>query len=76
MASPLRSVGIRELKQDSSRIVRHVAEAGEEISVTVRGEVVALLVPVRRPRAKRSSKTWTDLGQLNVCPREQAPPST
>ena len=34
----MKSVGIRELKQDASRIVREVADGGEEISVTVRGQ--------------------------------------
>lgn len=59
-----RSVGIRELKRDISRIVRRVRETGEETAVTVRGEVVAMLVPVAPPRRKRRSLPWTDLDQL------------
>jgi prevent-host-death family protein len=42
----MRSVGIRELRQQASRFLRDV-ERGETIEVTDRGRPVALLVPVR-----------------------------
>ena len=60
----MKSVGIRELKQDASRIVRQVADDGEEISVTVRGQVVAVLVPVKPARRRHSKSAWTDLDRL------------
>ncbi|MCU0668463.1 MAG: type II toxin-antitoxin system prevent-host-death family antitoxin [Myxococcota bacterium] len=60
----MKSVGIRELKQDASRIVREVADGGEEISVTVRGQVVALLVPARPVRTRRSKSAWTEIDRL------------
>lgn len=41
----MRSVGIRELRQQASRVLRDV-ERGETIEVTDRGRPVALLVPV------------------------------
>ena len=44
----MRAVGVRELKQRASELVRLVREEGEEIDVTLRGEVVARLVPVKR----------------------------
>jgi prevent-host-death family protein len=51
----MRSIGVRELKQRTSEIVRRVRTSGESVEVTVRGEVMALLVPVRR--RKRSPKS-------------------
>jgi prevent-host-death family protein len=60
----MKSVGIRELKQDASRIVRHVADAGEEISVTVRGQVVAVLVPAKPARRRKRLSVWTDIDRL------------
>lgn len=60
-----RSVGIRELKQNASRIVRRVRETGEEMAVTVRGEVVAVLSPVAAPvRRSRARSPFTDLDRL------------
>jgi prevent-host-death family protein len=39
-------VGIRELKQHASELVRRVWEGGQEITITYHGKVVARLVPV------------------------------
>jgi prevent-host-death family protein len=41
-------VGVRELRQRASEILRRV-EAGETIEITDRGRPVAVLVQVRRP---------------------------
>lgn len=43
----MRSIGIRELRQQASKYLRRV-ERGETIEVTDRGRPVALLVPVSR----------------------------
>jgi len=43
------TVGIRELKQQTSQILRRVREKGETIEITYRGEAVARLVPVALP---------------------------
>lgn len=40
----------RELRNDVGAVLRRVAE-GESFTVTVRGEPVAEIVPLRRPRA-------------------------
>jgi prevent-host-death family protein len=40
------TVGLRELRQGASELVRRV-EAGEEITITVAGRASARLVPVR-----------------------------
>jgi prevent-host-death family protein len=43
---PLKQVGIRELKQNASAVIRRAA-AGETIEVTDRGRPVARIVPLR-----------------------------
>jgi prevent-host-death family protein len=53
------TVGLRELRQNASELVRRV-EAGEEIAITVAGRPGARLVPVR-PRAWRSYEDIADL---------------
>jgi len=56
------TVGIRELKQQASELVRMVRETGKEVQVTYHGEVVALLIPVKP--ARKSDKTWAKLDNL------------
>jgi prevent-host-death family protein len=53
------TVGLRELRQDASELVRR-AEAGEEIEITVAGRPGARLVPIR-PRAWRTYAEIADL---------------
>lgn len=55
------TVGLRELRQDASELVRRV-EAGEEITITVAGRPSARLVPAR-PTQWRSWAELTDLFQ-------------
>ena len=52
-------VGLRELRQNASELVRR-AEAGEEIEITVSGRPGARLVPIR-PRAWR---TYREIAEL------------
>jgi prevent-host-death family protein len=56
-------VGVRELKQRASELVRMVHETGKEVQITYRGQVVALLIPVKRAR-KDDKNAWTKLDQL------------
>lgn len=60
-------VGLRELRQDASDLVRRV-EAGEEIDITVSGRLAARLVPVR-PRRWRK---WNDIEALFDGPPDPA----
>lgn len=46
---PMATVGLRELRQDASDLVRRV-ESGEEITITVSGRPGARLVPARSVR--------------------------
>lgn len=58
------TVGIPELKQQASELVRMVRETGKEVQVTYHGEVVALLIPVRRTQKKDAAKAWARLDNL------------
>src|SRR6266508_4889858 len=57
------TVGIRELKQQTSKLVNMVHETGNEVQITYHGQVVALLVPVKRIQ-KDGHKAWIKLDEL------------
>jgi len=57
------TVGIRELKQQASELVRMVRETGKEVQVTYHGQVVALLIPVKRA-SKDDKNAWVKLDNL------------
>lgn len=59
----MESVGLRELRQDASALVRRV-EAGEEIGVTVSGRLAARLVPASRRQWLR----WSDIADMFAGP--------
>ena len=56
---PMSTVGLRELRQDASELVRRV-ENGEEIEITVAGRLAARLVPPSPRRWQR----WHDIAGL------------
>jgi prevent-host-death family protein len=60
-------VGLRELRQNASDLVRRVEE-GEEITITVAGRPGARLVPAV-PRAWRR---WADVAELFAGPADPA----
>ena len=58
-------IGIRELKQRTSEILRHVREEKETISITYRGRVVARLTQVDKVgRKELDSQVWTSMDEL------------
>ncbi len=57
-----KSVGVHEAKTHLSRLLERVT-AGEEISITRRGEEVARLVPAARQRPRRLG---VDAGRFEV----------
>lgn len=61
------SVGLRELRQDASALVRRV-EAGEEIIITVAGRPSARLVPAAPSRWR----TWNEVHDLFHGPADPA----
>ncbi len=61
------TVGIRELKQQASELIRLVRENGSEIQITRRGKVVALIIPARPVASEEEqARAWADLDQLAV----------
>jgi prevent-host-death family protein len=60
------TIGVRELKEHTSRVLRRVREQGEEIDVTHHGRVVARLVPVspERVRPRATAAAWATLDQV------------
>lgn len=61
----MRSVGVRELKEHTSQILRLVDEYHEEIEVTNHGRVIARLVPVAEAKDSLAlAAVWADLDQL------------
>jgi len=59
-------IGIRELKQRASEILRQVREEHETFTVTYRRKVVARLVPAEDTNAERvrASANWTQMDEL------------
>ena len=62
----MESVGIRELKERTSAIIRRVRETQEEVAITNRGRVVARIVPAVNAQAEellrqRDAEIWRDL---------------
>jgi prevent-host-death family protein len=60
------SVGVRELKEQTSEIIRRVREDGETIDITYRGDVVATIVPKRTLAQSRAQvdEFWRRQRQL------------
>ena len=63
----MKSIGLRELRQDASDLVRRV-EGGEEIEITVSGRLAARLVPA----APRRWQRWSDIAGLFAGPPDDA----
>jgi prevent-host-death family protein len=59
------TVGIRELKQQASELVRQVREQGNPVQITYHGKVVALLIPVEQAKDKEAEEqAWAELDEL------------
>ncbi|HEY1839431.1 MAG TPA: type II toxin-antitoxin system prevent-host-death family antitoxin [Mycobacterium sp.] len=63
----METVGLRELRQNASDLVRRVEE-GEEITITVAGRPGARLVPA----APRAWRRWSDVAALFTGPADPA----
>jgi len=65
--NPVRRVGLRELKERMSEIVRQVEEDGAAVDITRRGAVVARIVPAgERPPFDRDAfeRRWAERREL------------
>lgn len=60
------SVGVRELREDLSKLLQRVREEGEVIEVTMHGEPVARVIPMKRqtPVPEELANQWVELDQL------------
>lgn len=58
------SVGVRELKEHTSEIVRRVRDDGETIDITYRGEVVAILAPKQKGYQADRDVLWERVDKL------------
>lgn len=61
----MKAVGLRELRQNASDLVRRVEE-GEEFTITVAGRASARLVPA----APRAWRRWADVTELFAGPAD------
>jgi prevent-host-death family protein len=60
------SIGIRELKNHLSQILKEVSEKGQEIDITNHGQVIARLVPVKPVNdSAASGAAWARLKDLS-----------
>jgi prevent-host-death family protein len=57
------TVGLRELRQQASELVRRV-DSGEEVTITVSGRPAARLVPVEQRKTWRSFAEIAELFEL------------
>lgn len=57
-------VGIKELRQNASAVIRRVQESGAAIEVTVQGRPSAIIEPIGRtsPRSRTVSSTELEAG--------------
>lgn len=59
------TIGVRELRQQTSELIRLVWEEGRQIEITHRGKPVALLIPAeRKPVAQEAADEWARLDHL------------
>lgn len=63
----MKTVGLRELRQNASELVRQV-EDGEEVTVTVAGRPSVRLVPA----APHTWRRWQDITELFTGPQDSA----
>ncbi|HWR98486.1 MAG TPA: type II toxin-antitoxin system prevent-host-death family antitoxin [Candidatus Methanoperedens sp.] len=63
----MKSVGIRELKENAGKVLRGVREAQEAVEITYHGRAIARIVPVPPSKAepRRLAKIWSDLDRLS-----------
>ena len=61
----MKTVGIRELKQQASAIIRQVREEGEDYQVTYHGEPVALIIPLgTSSNMEEADQAWAAIDHL------------
>jgi prevent-host-death family protein len=65
MEAAVDKIGVRELKQHTSEILRRVRERQDTYEITYRGRAVARLVPVTEPATAESPEAfWAELDRV------------
>jgi len=61
----MEEIGVRELKENTSEVLRRVREVGESYTVTYRGRAVAQLVPVASEQEQEAEweKIWAEMDE-------------
>jgi len=61
----MEEIGVRELKENASEVLRRVRETGESYTITYRGRAVAHLVPADSERDERAEweKIWAEMDE-------------
>lgn len=72
----MHAVGIRELKQRASDILRRVRDRGETIEVTYRGRTIARLVPLTEREDDLPPTSWEAWDQITDAIASCWPPET
>lgn len=57
-------IGVRELKEKTSEIIRRVRDDKESFDITYRGRVVASIVPSGQRPKRAFEEIWADLDDL------------
>ena len=59
----MEEIGVRELKENTSEVLRRVREVGETYTITYRGRAVAQLVPATTEAEDRADweKVWAEM---------------
>ncbi len=61
----METVGIRELKQRASELVRRVRDQGSPVQISYHGKVVAILTPVEPVQEdEAAARAWAALDEL------------
>lgn len=64
----MRSIGVRELQNHTSQVLREVTSERKPVNITRNGRVVARIVPVEESLSEEEleqfEQTWTDMDQL------------
>jgi prevent-host-death family protein len=62
----MREIGVRELKERASDVIRSVRENHETFSITYRGRVVARLMPVGNGKVDEAEEDalWDEIDEL------------
>jgi prevent-host-death family protein len=78
-------IGVRELRQQTTEVLRRIREEGAEYIITYQGQPVAVLLPLDAPAVEQAilnvakqgtSQGWDAYAQVAAAVRERWPEST